>query len=313
MINKSYFKTLTTSVLVTLLSLGLMTNAQSNSKRLISPVADWTGGAVTCKLVQLIAEQELGYKIKRITMPSGTPVLEALSAGDMDYACENWPSYDPVKDKFFTKWGGDGSISYLGETGIVGTSGYFVPRYFVDEVANDLSTYEQLNKYKEHFTTIESGGKGRLIACPTPAWECEDQARLDGLGVDFVAVELGTETAAWAEAQAAYARHEPFLLYAWTPHWIHAALDLVQIGLPDYNGGKDWPASGWDTDITFNYGNPESMSQHGDIAYLLGNMHLSNVEQSAMVMEIDLDGRDMDEVVQEWIDANKEIWKHWIL
>jgi len=313
MINQSFYKTMATAGLAAMLGLGFATSAQADSKRLSAPIPDWTGGAVTCKLAQLLAEQELGYKIKAITMPSGTPVLEALAAGDMDYACENWPSYDASKDEFFTKWGGDGSISYLGEVGIVGTSGYFVPQYFVDEVAPDLTSYEQLNKYKEHFATVETGGKGRLIACPTPAWECEDQARLDALGVDFVAVELGTETAAWAEAQAAYARHEPFLLYAWTPHWIHAALDLAQISLPEYGEGENWPASGWDVDITFNYGNPDSMRVHGDMAYLLGRMHLSNVEQSAMVMAIDLDGRDIDEVVQEWIDANKEVWKNWIL
>jgi glycine betaine/proline transport system substrate-binding protein len=132
------------------------------------------------------------------------------------------------------------------------------------------------------------------------------------LGVDFVAVELGTEAAAWAEAQAAYARHEPFLLYAWTPHWIHAALDLVGIELPVY-GSVEWPESGWGEDITFNYGNPASMSAHGDAAYLLGHMNLSNVEQSALVMAVDVDGRDIDEVVQEWVDANKDEWKHWLL
>jgi len=308
----TFTKVIASGAMATLLSMSMVTSAQADSKRLLSPIPDWTGGAVTCKLAQILIEQELGYRVTAITMPSGTGVLEALSAGDLDYACENWPSYDGSKDKFFTKWGGDGSVSYLGEVGVIGTSSYYVPRYFVDEVANDLSSYKQLNKYKEHFASIETGGKGRLIACPTPAWECSDQARLDALGVDFVAVELGTETAAWAEAQAAYARHEPFLLYAWTPHWIHAALDLVTIELPAY-GTVDWPASGWDEDITFNYGNPASMSAHGDVAYLLGNMHLSNVEQSALVMSVDLDGRDMDEVVQEWVDANKETWKNWIL
>jgi glycine betaine/proline transport system substrate-binding protein len=42
-------------------------------------------------------------------------------------------------------------------------------------------------------------------------------------------------------------------------------------------------------------------------------MNLSNVEQSGLVMAIDVDGRDIDEVVQEWVDANKDEWKHWLL
>ncbi|MEO1142649.1 MAG: hypothetical protein AAFW66_09940 [Pseudomonadota bacterium] len=36
-----------------------------------SAVNDWTGGAVMCEIVHQIAERELGYKVKRITMPSG--------------------------------------------------------------------------------------------------------------------------------------------------------------------------------------------------------------------------------------------------
>ena len=42
-------------------------------------------------------------------------------------------------------------------------------------------------------------------------------------------------------------------------------------------------------------------------------MNLSNVEQSALVMAVDVDGRDIDEVVQEWVDANKDEWKNWLL
>ncbi len=280
-------------------------------KNLTAPIADWTGGAVTCKVLEVILEQEMGYDIKRVMMPSGAPVYEAMAVGDLDFGCESWPSYSPSRNRFMAEFGGDGTVSYLGETGIVGTSTYYVPRYFVEEVAPDLTSYEQLNKYKSHFATIETGDKGRLIACPTPAWECSDQERLDLLGVDFVAVELGTETAAWAEAQAAYARKEPFLLYAWTPHWIHAALDLVPIELPPHST-EQWPATGWAEDVTYNYGNPASMAAHPEAASLIGNMNLSNNEQAKMILAIDVDGRDMDEVVEEWVASNEDIWRKWM-
>jgi len=128
--------------------------------RLTAPVADWTGGAVTCKVAQVILENEMDYKVKRITIPSGAGVYEAIASGDMDFACESWPSYSSSKDTMITKFGGDGTVEYLGATGIIGVSTYYVPKYFVDEVAPDLTSYEQLNKYKEHFATLETGGKG---------------------------------------------------------------------------------------------------------------------------------------------------------
>ena len=279
--------------------------------RLTAPIPDWTGGAVTCKVAQLILEQEMDYKVKQVTIPSGAGVMKAIASGDFDFACESWPSYSSSKDKMIEKWGGDGSVQYLGPTGIIGDSTYYVPRYFVENVAPDLKSYEQLNKYKEHFATLETGGKGRLIACPTPAWECDDQKRLDMLGVDFVAVELGTETASWAEASGYYARGEPFLLYAWEPHWIHAKLDLVAIKLPDHDNDK-WPATGWAQDITFNYGNPESMAENADAAHLLGNMNLSNAEQAKMILAIDEGGGDIDDVVGEWLSANEAVWRKWM-
>ena len=132
--------------------------------RLTAPVPDWTGGAVTCKVAQLILEREMDYKVKRVTIPSGAGVYEAVASGDFDFACESWPSYSSSKDTMIEKWGGDGSVQYLGPTGIIGDSTYYVPKYFIDDVAPDLVSYEQLNKYKEHFATLETGGKGRLIA-----------------------------------------------------------------------------------------------------------------------------------------------------
>ena len=62
-----------------------------------APVADWTGGAVTCEIIHQILEREMGHKVKRITMPSGPAVSEGLRAGDLDYACETWPSYSTTR------------------------------------------------------------------------------------------------------------------------------------------------------------------------------------------------------------------------
>ena len=276
-----------------------------------SAVPDWTGGAVSCQIAQTILENELDYKIEAITMPSGANVWEAIAAGDLDFACEAWPVYNSSKEIMVEGYGGDGSVIDLGDMGIKGFSTYYIPRYFIDEVAPDLVSWEQLNKYKEHFSTLETDGKGRLIGCPTPAWECADQERLDMLGVDFVAVQLGTETAAWAEAQGAYNRKEPFLLYAWEPHWIHAALDLVPLQLPAYDLDK-WPATGWAVDICFNYGNPDFVKEHPEAAAFLGNMNLTNQEQAKMVLAIDVDGRDTEEVVVEWLAANEDIWRDWL-
>ncbi len=279
-----------------------------------SPVADWTGGAVTCEIVNKILENEMGYKVKRITMPSGPAVMEGMRAGDLDYACESWPSYSTTKDKYITEWGGDGSVIKLGDVGVIGESSYYVPRYMVEgdaAVAPDLKTWEDMNKYVDLFKTLETGDKGRLIGCPVAAWQCEDTKRIELLGLNYAAVELGSEAAHWAEMQAAFKRKEPFIAYAWEPHWIHAALDLVKVELPPHSDEK-WPATGWAQDVTYNYGRPGMVEEHGDVVKLFKNYNLTNAMQAPLILAIDVDGRDMEEVVDEWLEQNEATWRAWL-
>ena len=111
--------------------------------------------------------------------------------------------------------------------------------------------------------------------------------------------------------QAAYKRKEAFIAYAWEPHWIHAALDLVKVELPEHSEDK-WPATGWAKDVTFNYGNPDFAKEHPKVVELIKNFRLTNEMQAPMILAVDVDGKDMDEVVGEWLAANEDTWKAWM-
>ena len=202
----------------------------------------------------------------------------------------------------------------VADAGVIGVSSYYVPRYMVegdDATAPNLKSWENMNEYADLFKTLETGDKGRLIGCPTPAWQCEDNKRMELLDLNYTAVELGSEAAHWAEMQAAYKRKEAFIAYAWEPHWIHAALDLVKVELPEHSEDK-WPATGWAEDVTFNYANPDFLDKHPDIGELLTNFRLSNEEQAPLILAVDVDGKEMDEVVIEWLDNNEDTWKGWL-
>jgi len=307
-------KTITSVAGAGVLALGLGASTASAGGVLKSSVNDWTGGAVMCEIIHQIAEKELGYKIKRITMPSGPGRDEAVRAGDLDYGCELWPSYSTTKEKFVKEYGGDGSIVKIADAGVIGVSSYYIPRYLVegdDAKAPDLKTWEDMNKYVDLFKTLESGDKGRLLGCPAASWQCEDNKRMELLGLNYTASELGSEAAHWAEMQAAYKRKEPFIAYAWEPHWIHAALDLVKVELPAHSDEK-WPATGWAEDVTYNYGNPEFMEKHPEVVKLIKNFRLTNEMQAPMILAIDVDGKDMDEVVEAWLAENESTWKSWL-
>lgn len=279
-----------------------------------SAVNDWTGGAVMCEIIHQILENEMDFKVKRIVMPSGPGRDEGIRSGDLDYGCELWPSYSTTKEKFVKEYGGDGSILKVSDDGIVGVSSYYVPRYLVEgdgAPAPDLKTWEDMNKYSDLFKTLETGDKGRLLGCPTAAWQCEDPKRLELLGLNYEAVELGSEAAHWAEMQAAFKRKEAFIAYAWEPHWIHAALDLVKVELPEHSDDK-WPATGWALDVTYNYANPEFAEKNPEVIELMTNFELTNEMQAPLILAIDVDGKDMGDVASEWLAANEDVWKAWL-
>lgn len=297
------------------LALSLSASGTANAGGVLkSAVVDWTGGAVMCEIVHQIVENEMDYKVKRIVMPSGPGRDEAIRSGDLDYGCELWPSYSTSNTEYVKEFGGDGSIVKFGDSGVVGVSSYYVPRYLVegdDAPAPELNSWENMNQYAELFKTLETGDKGRLLGCPTAAWQCEDNKRMEMLGLNYEAVELGSEAAHWAEMQAAYKRKEAFIAYAWEPHWIHAALDLVKVTLPEHSDEK-WPATGWATDVTYNYGNPEFAKNHPKVAELISNFRLTNEMQAPMILAVDVDGKEMEDVVSEWLDANEDTWKAWL-
>ena len=227
--------------------------------------------------------------------------------------------------KVVKEYSGDGSIEAY-TNGIIGSSDYFVPKYFVDGNP-DFKDWTDLNKYKDQFATPETGSKGRLIGCAVAGWNCHDQKRLDLLGVDFEAAELGTETAALAEAQAAYDRGESFLLYLWEPHFFFGKNEMVGVKLPAYkycddfteaNNWKDcgtnaWPATGWDKDYTMNYMNPEVMSkpENADAVAFFKKMKFANTDQAKMLVRVGDDGLSVEEAVQEWKDSSSD-WKNWL-
>jgi ABC-type proline/glycine betaine transport system substrate-binding protein len=329
-------KTISALFLSLVLMVGSFGTANA-AKRLHAAIADWTGGIITCEVAVAILEREMGYKIKQTVFPSGTGLWEAIAAGELDFACESWPSYAEADDVMFNEdliydgkvvksYKGDGTVDLLGTTGIIGMSDYWIPKYAADELG--IKTWRDLNKHKAKFATIETGGKGRLIGCPVAGWNCHDQKRLDLLGIDFQADELGTEAAALAEASAAYERKEPFLLYLWEPHWFFGAYDMVGVGLPEHktcdsfteaNNWKDcgtaaWPATGWAKDYTFNYGNPATFAkpENAKAAEFFTKMKFDNADQAVMLVEVKQKNRDLKEVVKEWKDANPDKWSSWI-
>ncbi|MBD0864123.1 MAG: hypothetical protein GDA36_00150 [Rhodobacteraceae bacterium] len=49
-----------------------------------------------------------------------------------------------------------------------------------------------------------------------------------------------------------------------------------------------------------------------DAMKLVEQMQLTNDAQNALILEVDQNGRDVEEVVSEWMAANKSTWRPWV-
>ena len=148
--------------------------------------ADWTGNLVFGQLAEIILEEHMDYKVKQIFM-AGTAGWEAMAAGDLDIGLEVWPSYNAdAKARYFAEYGGDGSVIYVTESGVIGASDYYVPRYVcegdsargIKATAPDLCMHakgqcdncglEKLNQYADVLRHLKPLPKDDLLVAQLP-------------------------------------------------------------------------------------------------------------------------------------------------
>jgi glycine betaine/proline transport system substrate-binding protein len=281
---------------------------------------DWTGQVVTTYLAKVILEEEMGYDVELVFVPGDSPAQwTGMATGDVDGNLELWPTYNDAGIKEFID---EKKVAKsLGELGVIGGSGWFVPTYVIEgdsergiePVAPDLKSWEQLNQYKDLFATAETGDKGRLLG-GVAGWETRNAERIEALGLEFERIYAGSEGALIAEAIAAYDRGDPILFYLWTPHWFFAQYPSTEIELPPYSD-ECWETDfgcDWANDVVFKAFRVGFEDDFPRATEFIKNYWLTNEQQAQMMVAVDVDGLSPEEAVKQWMAENEEIWKAWI-
>ena len=154
-----------------------------------------------------------------------------------------------------------------------------------------------------------------MLAAPV-TWGGFDDERVEALGLDFEVVHAGTDAALFAELESAYQREAPVILWVYVPHWAPAKYEGEFVEFPPYSAECYADASvGVNPDAAYDCGKPRGpiwkaawsgMADKWPGAFSAVQAYtLTNEEMSAMVGAVDLDGEEIDDVVNDWMKRQR--------
>ena len=279
---------------------------------------DWTGQFITSKIMGEVLKKA-GYNVEYV-QADYLAQFAGLKTGDLTLAMEIWAT---TGQEALDEAVASGKVENLGETGMLAKEEWWFPEY-MKEKCPGLPDWTALKEPAcvEAFSTAETAPKGRYLSGPV-TWGGFDEERVEALGLDFEVVHAGTDAALFAELESAYQRQAPIMLWIYSPHWAPAKYKGEWVDFPKYEPAcYTDPAWGINPDATHDCGKPSGpiwkagwvgIKDKWPGAYkAIKAFNITSDEMNAMVGEVDLDGKEVDAVVADWVAKNEATWKKWI-
>ena len=279
---------------------------------------DWSGQLINTQIMGAILE-EAGYNVEYV-QADYIAQFAGLKTGDLTLAMEIWAT---TGQEALDEAVASGKVVNAGETGMQAIEEWWYPLY-MKELCPGLPNWEALktDECAAAFSTAETAPKGRYVGGPV-TWGGFDDERVEALGLPFEVVHAGTDAALFAELESAYQRKAPVMLWVYVPHWAPAKYEGEFVEFPPYSAEcYSDPSVGVNPDMAYDCGKPRGpiwkaawagMADKWPGAWAAVQSYtLTNDEMSAMVAAVDLEGKSVEDVVDEWMDANEARWTAWI-
>ncbi|GKX32623.1 ABC transporter substrate-binding protein [Hoeflea sp. WL0058] len=277
---------------------------------------DWTGQLITTNIMGEVLKKA-GYNVDYV-QADYIAQFAGLKTGDLHVAMEIW---ETTGREAMDEATATGNVENLGETGMQAIEEWWFPAYMKD-VCPGLPNWEALNDCAEDFSTPETAPSGRYLGGPV-TWGGFDDERAEALDLDYEVVHAGTDAALFAELESAYQRQAPILLWVYAPHWAPVKFAGEWVEFPKYEAAcYDDPSWGVNPDMAYDCGKPRGpiwkvawsgvKDKWPGAHDAITKFKISNEDMGAMVAAVDLEGKDLDAVVAEWMNNNEDTWKAWI-
>lgn len=292
--------------------------AQESSDPIKLTLHDWTGQLITTQLMGEVLKKA-GYSIEYV-QADYLAQFPGLESGDLHVAMEIW---ETTGREAMDAAVATGNVEVFGPTGMQAKEEWWYPTY-MKELCPGLPNWEALKDpaCAEAFSTAETAPNGRYLGGPV-TWGGFDEERVEALGLPFEVIHAGTDAALFAELESAYQRKAPIVLWIYAPHWAPAKYEGEWVEFPTYSVEcYNDPAVGVNPDLAYDCGKP-----FGDIWKVgwaglkdkwpgahkaIQAFSIDNTEMGAMITEVDLNGKTVEQVAADWMAANEARWSAWI-
>jgi glycine betaine/proline transport system substrate-binding protein len=275
----------------------------------------WAGSTANTYVAKYVLEKRLGCKVT-ITKITEIPVFQAMADGKVDAVLEDWNHVDQYA-QYVTK---QKSVVLVRNNGLVGHIGWFIPRYLLQQNPA-FKTWRGLKGKESLFRTPESGSQGMFLG-GDPSYVQKDKQLIELLDLDFKHVTVGAEPAEVARFTQAIRQKKPVIFYWWTPQYLNASLDLVEVKLPPRGRTcKDDASAGGNIRAyrcayaadPLNKLFSKEFAQNGGRAYqMLRKFKWSNADQNLVAKWIAGDKVKPDKAAERWVKANAAKVNAWL-
>ncbi|HWA49993.1 MAG TPA: ABC transporter substrate-binding protein [Dongiaceae bacterium] len=277
---------------------------------------DWTGAVLNTKILEKILKS-YGYNVETVNADYLASIGTGLPTGDLTVGLEYW---DTTAKEAMAEADKTGKTENLGPLGPKAKEEWWYPSY-MKEKCPGLPDWKALNDCAEAFSTAETAPKGRYLGGPV-TWGGFDDERVEALGLNYEVVHAGTDANMFAELESAYQRQAPILLWIYAPHWAPAKYKGEWVQFPEWTPEcYSDPAWGENKDLAYDCGKPHGeiwkyawagMKDKWPVAHAIAKgFQMGDDEMNALISQVDLDGKSIDEVADAWIAANQEKIKGW--
>jgi glycine betaine/proline transport system substrate-binding protein len=274
----------------------------------------WAGSTANTYITKYVLEKRLGCKVK-ITKITEIPVFQAMADGKVDAVLEDW-NHVAQYQQYVTK---QKSVVLVRNNGLVGHIGWFIPRYLLKQNPA-FKTWRGLKGKESIFRTPESGSQGMFLG-GDPTYVQKDKQLIELLGLNFKHVTVGAEPAEVARFTQAIRQKKPIIFYWWTPQYLNASLDLVEVKLParfkgcqdDFSGGdlKKYRCAYAADPLNKLFS--KEFAENGGRAYsFLRKWKWSNADQNLVAKWIAGDKVKPDKAAERWVKANAAKVNAWL-